>query len=47
VLNLFYGQNVTRSQIESLAAEIEEKYDLETCVIPTRNPIYDLVLSFE
>ncbi len=47
VLNLFYGQNVSRSQVESMSEEIEAQFDLETCVIPTQNPIYDLVLSFE
>ena len=47
VLNLFYGQNVSRSEVEALSEEIEAQFDLETCVIPTQNPIYDLVLSFE
>ena len=47
VLNLFYGQNISRDQIEALSEKIEDQFDLETCVIPTHNPIYDIVLSFE
>ena len=47
VLNLFYGQNISLDQIEALSEKIEDEFDLETCVIPTHNPIYDIVLSFE
>ena len=48
VVNLFYGQNVSVEQIEALADEIRESdADVEPCLIPTQNAIYDLLLSFE
>ena len=48
VITMFYGQNVTEDTVEALAACIGEAYpDVDVCHIPTQNPIYDLILSFE
>ncbi len=48
VLTLFYGQNVTEEAAAALADKIgEQSGDVETCLIPTQNPVYDLILLFE
>lgn len=48
VLNLFYGKNLTQKQAEELADVIRTlDLELEICIISTRNPIYDLIMSFE
>ena len=48
VVNLFYGQKVSEEQAEALAGEIEQiAPELEVCIIPTQNTVYDTVLSFE
>ena len=47
IINLFYGQNISLEQIEKNAFEMERTYDIEVCLIPTQDIVYDLVLSFE
>ena len=48
VINMFYGKNVDRAQIEELAEEIEKTYfGVEVCLISTEDVVYDLILSFE
>ena len=48
VINVFYGQRVTKQLAESIAESIELTYcDVEVCLIPTQDIIYDLILSFE
>ena len=48
MVNLFYGQKVSEEQAEALAGEIEQiAPELEVCIIPTQNTVYDTVLSFE
>lgn len=48
VINMFYGKNVTREQIESIAHEIEKaNFGIEVCLISTEDVVYDLILSFE
>ena len=48
VITLFYGQNPSRKTVDALAAEIGETYpDVEVCIIPTQDAVYDLIISFE
>lgn len=48
VVNLFYGQKVSEEQADAIVSRINGMDpDLEVCVIPTQNSIYDMVLSFE
>lgn len=48
VLTLFYGRNISEQQVEGIASDIDSmNLDVEVCMIPTQNPIYDLILSFE
>ncbi|MCH5151875.1 MAG: DAK2 domain-containing protein [Clostridiales bacterium] len=48
VINMFYGKNVTREQVEAIANEIEKAhFGLEVCLISTEDTVYDLILSFE
>ena len=47
VINLFYGRNVDQVHIAAIASQIEDACDAEVCTVPTLNPIYDLLLSFE
>ena len=48
VMNMFYGQRVTKQLAESLQETLEMTYcDVEVCLIPTQDIVYDLILSFE
>ena len=48
VINLFYGKNVSSEQIDSFSDTLEDAFDdIEFCAIPTADPIFDLVISFE
>lgn len=48
VLTMFYGKSLSQEKIEQLTATLENlNYDIEISTIPTQDPIYDLVLSFE
>ena len=48
IINMFYGQRVTQQLAEQVAETIEMTYcDVEVCLIPTQDTVYDLVVSFE
>ena len=48
VINMFYGKNVSKEQIEAIAQEIQKAhFDVEVCLISTEDVTYDLILSFE
>ena len=48
VINLFYGKNISEEAAEQLAQQIKDEFDdVEVCLIPTQDAIYDLIVSFE
>ena len=48
VINLFYGKNIAQSRAEQLAQNLQATVsDVEVCLIPTQDNIYDLIISFE
>ena len=48
VINLFYGKNLSEQGAENLAELIRGIVsDVEVCLIPTQDHIYDLIMSFE
>ena len=48
VVTLFYGKAVTEERALAIAHDIENRHgDVEACLLPTQNAVYDLVLSFE
>lgn len=48
VVNMFYGKNVSREQLDGIADAVgETDRCVEMYMIPTQDNIYDLILSFE
>ena len=48
VINLFYGQNISKEEVEKVAGRIAASASgVEVCTIPTQNSVYDFILSFE
>lgn len=48
VVNMFYGKNVSREQLDCIATEVGNRdFCIEIYMIPTQDNIYDLILSFE
>lgn len=47
IVTIFYGQEVSESDAEDLASEIENKHDVEVEVKNGQQPIYDFLISIE
>lgn len=48
VITLFYGRDVTEDEADTMARAIEAAHGgVEVCPLPTKAPIYDVVLLFE